>query len=498
MIFLSTYQDASLPIRYEAGQYRDGKPYPAVNELRSLSLLGADLPDLFFYNGTDDVVPPPERDRPRREVIAATLLACTDSKTPWVEEWIGFWRDHFSVYGHDGNVRAFLPHWDREVIRKYAFGNFRQMLEASSTHPCMLYYLNNRSSRAGSANENFARELFELHTLGRKAYLNTLYSQWRKVPGAIQGRPAGYVDEDVYEAARSFTGWAVEDGTGLGGGQNLPKTGRFTYIESWHDNYQKRVLAQEIAPYQGAMQDGRKVLDLCAFHKATSQHLAYKLVKRFVSDDPPADLIQSTAKVWSEHAHSDVQLQKVCEHLVRSANGSTTKKIGLQAIQATQKVKRPMRLAASFCQAVKLPFVLGDGTILWVVESSGPSIYSWVSPEGPPDAMTWYLSGNYLRQRMMLLQGLAENWWGTGEWDPFNGLPHNPTFEQALSRWEKALFGKPRPDLSLPLLASQNTKPQEKTTDARRLRRLVGLLACSPSFQTEQVFPPEALQAPLV
>ena len=134
----------------------------------------------------------------------------------------------------------------------------------------MLVYLNNRSSRAGSANENYARELLELHTLGRGAYLNTLYDRWRDVPGATEGRPQGYIDQDVYEAARAFTGWTIADGTGLGGGMALPATGAFTYVEAWHDGYQKRVLGHEFDPFQAPMADGRKVLDLVADHPATA------------------------------------------------------------------------------------------------------------------------------------------------------------------------------------------------------------------------------------
>ena len=209
--------------RYPAGKYRDGRGYPAVDELKPLSLLDASIPTLFQYTGKDELIPSPERFRPRKEVQAANLIKAIQAKNNWEEEWVGFWRDHFSVYGYEQNVGAFLPNWEKQVIRKNAFGNFRHMLEATATHPCMLYYLNNRSSRAGSANENYARELFELHTLGREAYLNNIYAQWRAVPGALQGKPKGYIDQDVYEAARAFTGWTVEDGTGIGGGQNLPK-----------------------------------------------------------------------------------------------------------------------------------------------------------------------------------------------------------------------------------------------------------------------------------
>jgi hypothetical protein len=238
------------------------------------------------------------------------------------------------------------------------------------------------------------------------------------------------------------------------------------------------------------MLDGQRVLDLCANHPATAQHLATKLVRRMVSDTPPKALVQSMAKIFQNSAKAPDQLHQVYLHLLNEVQ-----KI---PVAQKQKVRRPLRLVSAFAQAVNLPLVLGDGTILSQIESAGPPIYKWTSPEGPPDGLTWYLSAQYVRQRINLLQGLAENWWGTGEFDPFAGLPIKRTFTEMLARWEIPLFGRSRPDLSLALLASQNTKGDDLVIDARRARRLVGLLACAPSFQTEVVLPPSALQSKVV
>ena len=476
------FSQVNLRLRYDAGKYGgDGREYAGVDEYRPLNLLDADLPVLFPYTGNGDLVPPPERTRPLTEVQMANVLQMVATRDPWKEEWVAFWRDHFSIYGYDGNVRAFVPHWERTVLREHCWGNFSEMLKASAKHPCMLYYLNNQSSRAGSANENYARELFELHTLGRSAYLNNLYAQWKKVPGALQGKPDGYVDEDVYEAARAFTGWTVENGAGIGGGQNLPKTGRFTYVESWHDNYQKRILANELSPYAGPMQDGHRALDLCASHPATAQFLATKIVRRLVSDKPPTGLVKSTAQVFREHSKSPEQLTLVYEHLVREAQ-----KIPLIA---RQKVRSPRRLVAAFVQAVNLAPSMEEGRILGPINDAASPIYGWRSPEGPPDAMNAYLSSAYLRGRLQLIQGLAENWWATGDWNPFDRLPAKRTYAQLLERWQTSLFGSPRPDLSNALLTSQGINLNDQVTDVKRACRLVGLLACSPSFQTESMLP---------
>ena len=188
-----------------------------------------------------------ERRRPRDEVVAATVLRAVHSRWQLREVMCEFWHDHFNVdaLGSEA-IGVALPAYDRDVIRRHCFGNFREMLEAAATSTAMQYYLSNCSSRAGAANENYARELFELHTMGRAAYLNDRYDRWRDVPGALEGKPAGYIDQDVYEAARAFTGWTIEDGGAIDAHRRLPQSGQFVYVENWHDGYQKRVLATEL------------------------------------------------------------------------------------------------------------------------------------------------------------------------------------------------------------------------------------------------------------
>ena len=471
-----------LKMKYKGGKYRKGEAeYPDVDEKRPLLLLDADLPSLFPYTGYGDMIPNPERSRPRQEVQVAILMRMIATDKPWEEEWIGFWRDHFSIYAYDQSVGAFSPHWEENVIRRFAWANFRDFLEAQASHPAMLYYLNNRSSRAGSANENFARELFELHTLGRAAYLNDLYSDWKKVPGSTIGQAAGYIDQDVYEAARAFTGWTVEDGSHLGGKSNLPATGKFIYLDSRHDNYQKRVLATEFSPYAGAMQDGRDVLNLCSNHPATAKHLSFKLARHFISDQPSESLVERIAKVWSEYKAHPKQLKIVFEHLQKEAKAIP--------VEQKQKAIRAYRLAAKFIRATNIPFTLGEGQIIGVLDSAGTPPYGWPSPDGPPNTMAWVLSSAYMRQRMTLVLGLAENWWGTGQWDPFVGTRSSRTYRELLAIWEMSLFDRPRPELSQALMIGLKINPNDNINDANRACKLVGLLACSPSFQTEAILP---------
>ncbi len=260
-----------------------------------------------------------ERRRPLLETISASLIRACYSEYPVREIMVEFWHDHFNVDAWDQEqVAIALPSYDRDVIRPNIFGNFRSFLEAVATSPAMLYYLSNRSSRAGSANENYARELFELHTLGRDAYLNDKYDRWREVPGALQGKPSGYIDQDVYEAARALTGWTVEDGTGIDGHRKLPATGRFAYVDTWHDGYQKRVLATEFDAFQPAMADGRKVLDLIAYHPATARFLCTKIARRLVADEPPPALVEKTVAVWLRNQKAKDQIGQVIRTIATS------------------------------------------------------------------------------------------------------------------------------------------------------------------------------------
>jgi len=292
-----------LQIKYAAGNGQptpngDTKNWPAVDEMRPFHYLDAPVDTAWALLDPKAARPGEEQTRPYQEVACATVLRAVHSRAQFYEQVVAFWHDHFNVLATDDRrIGCALPIYDREAIRPHALGNFRELLEAVAASPAMLIYLSNNSSRAGAANENYARELMELHTLGRAAYLNDRYDRWRDVPGAAEGKPQGYIDEDVYETARAFTGWTIEAGQRLDGATELPRTGKFIYIDSYHDGYQKRILATEFAPFAAPMADGRKALDLVAFHPATANFLSLKLCRRFVSDTPPQSLVESAAKV---------------------------------------------------------------------------------------------------------------------------------------------------------------------------------------------------------
>ncbi len=461
--------DATLRIRYG-----ESKDWPAVDELRSLQWLKAPIEKLAALADPAKPVANQEKARPRIEVTSATLLRAVYSRWQLREVLCDFWHNHFNVNAWDNVVGITLPVYDREVIRRHAFGNFREMLEAVGKSTAMLWYLNNRSSRAGAPNENYARELFELHTMGRDAYLNGLYNRWRDVPGASKGKPIGYIDQDVYEAARAFTGWGLEDGSGLGGGQMLPRSGRFAYVESWHDNYQKRVLATEFDPYQPPQADGKKVLDLAAFHPATARFLARKLCIRLVADTPPDSLVTSTAKVWADSLDRDDQIARVVSHIALSKEFAHTRE---------SKVKRPLELVASYARATGIEFVPTEG-LVGEMDAAGQRLFGWPTPTGHPDAADYWLGANAMRRRWTLVAGLTDNWWGTGTFDalaPFGGK--EAVAEKLIAYWNERLYGDDRFQLTPALMNAAGLLPGSTIRNPAVARRLVAWAAMSPDYQ---------------
>jgi len=454
--------------------YAESKDWAALDEWRPLRWLRADLPDLVKLNDNAKPLAPAERSRPRVEIMAATLVRAVRSRWQLREILCDFWHNHFNVYTYENAIGVTLPVYDREVIRHHALGNFREFLEAVAKSPAMLYYLNNRASRSGAPNENYARELFELHTLGRDAYLNGVYNRWREVPGALQGKPLGYIDQDVYEAARAFTGWAVEDGSGLGGGQMLPKTGRFAYVDSWHDPYQKRILATEFDPYQPALADGQRVLDLAAFHPATARHICQKLCRRLLADQPSTALIDSAAKVWMANRDRGDQIARVVSHIALSGEFSRTR---------NAKLKRPLELVASFLRATGIAFQPTEG-LFSEMDAAGQRLFGWPTPTGHPDTAEDWISVNTTRRRWSLIAGLTENSWGTGSFDallPFAGQIVEA--QRFVDTWLQRLYIEPPANLSSALLNAASLAPGKEIRNPAIARRLVAWAAMAPDYQ---------------
>ena len=213
------------------------------------------------------------------ELMQARLLRASMSERQLQEVLVDFWFNHFNVFVGKGQVRQYLPEYERDVIRPHVLGDFRTLLGAVAHSPAMLIYLDNWQSAGPNTssgrgrifrrpaarqqtrglNENYARELMELHTLG------------------VDG---GYTQQDVIELARILTGWTIEPPLQGGG---------FVFRPPMHDTGSKTFLG---ATFGGSGHDeGERALDLLARHPSTARHIAFKLAQRFVADDPPASLV---------------------------------------------------------------------------------------------------------------------------------------------------------------------------------------------------------------
>ena len=367
---------ARLHIGYEAGIAENGESWPAVDEMRPLSMLNARAETLVKYLDYEQPFAFAERVRPGNEVIAANFIRAAHSKAQLREVMTQFWHNHFNVNAmKDADTAVFFPEYDR-IMRRHAFGNFRQLLGEVTRAPSMLYYLNNASSRASPANENFARELLELHTLGAPNYMNDRYNHWREVPGAESGYALGYIDQDVYEVARAFTGWTVGDGGWLGDSANKPATGQFFYATLWHDPYQKRILGAEFEANAAPLSDGEKVLDLLATHPATASFVSEKIIRRLGLENPTEGFKDRIASVFLRAAHDDDQIAKVIRAIVLSEEFATT---------PPAKLRTPFEFIIALFRATGAQLIEPQMDIYWQLERAGWPQHQVRPPTGPSD-----------------------------------------------------------------------------------------------------------------
>ncbi len=337
---------------------------------------------------------------PAAEVMADTCLRAVYSDWQLQEIMVQFWHNHFNVSIEAADyIPVLFPLYDQNVIRKNCFGNFRVFLEDVAQSPAMLWYLNNSSNRASPANENYARELFELHTLGEDNYLNHLYNKWREVPGATEGKATGYIDENVYEAARAFTGWTVADGE-WGGEEEKPSTGKFLYLEKWHDNYQKRIMGIEFESNQAPLADGKKVLDILAAHEGTARFVCTKICRRFIADQPPQSIIDKAVKVWLATQSAPDQIKQVLKTILLSEE--LKESLG-------KKIKNPLDLTFSIFRKLGVDFT-PNLDLMWLLEQMGYRLFSWPTPTGHPDKADYWLNSNMMLQRWNLPAHILDNW----------------------------------------------------------------------------------------
>lgn len=368
------------------------------------------------------------------EIRAIKLTRAVYSKWQLRETLCDFWHNHFSVdvYVDEATLRVMFPQYDREVIRANSLGNFRKMLGmVAKSHP-MLVYLNNEWSQASPANENYARELFELHTLGAEHYYNDHYNKWEEVPGATQGHPIGYIDQDVYEAARAFTGWTIADGK-YGRNEQLPNTGEFFYYDAWHDPYQKRILGQEFDAYSAPMADGERVLDLVAYHPGTARHICSKLIQRYVAPVPPERLLNAAVKTWTENQKNDLQLAMVMKTILLSPEFKST---------WGELMKLPLEATVGLIRASGQHFV-ATNDLPYILDRSGESLFNWPTPNGRPwEPGHWVSSAGMLTRwfNANLVFTFKQHWLGNGD----DLIPtEKMTANEFVTMWSNRILGRP-------------------------------------------------------
>jgi uncharacterized protein (DUF1800 family) len=367
------------------------------------------------------------RIRPFEEARLATFIRATSSRRQLFEVLSDFWFNHFNVAGLDyGGISATFTHYLNQVIRPHVLGNFRQMLEAVAKAPAMLFYLDNNSSQGSNFNENYARELCELHGLGAENYYGVrdpFNNPLPKIPFTLPNtslpvydgshwdgftKPTqiseGYIDNDVYEIARCLTGWRVNDDRTWYEG--ITNTGTFQYYDGWHDRAQKLVMGVGFPPNSGSNTvDGLKALDLVAFHPRTAIFICRKLVRRLVSDDPPQSLVDSAAQVFRDNNTEPDQLKKVVEHIVLSTEFKTT---------WGQKAKRPFEVITSALRACNKPFTLNFGvenqmgSFFWTYQALGQPIFERRPPDGFPDKRESWIGTNTQVRTWSLVNYLLE------------------------------------------------------------------------------------------
>ena len=411
------------------------------------------------------------RQQPVREVEIATWIRAVYSRKQLQEVLVDFWHNHFNVYGWDDVIAPVFAQYDRDVIRAHALGNFREMIEAVAKSPAMLFYLDNGVNQSGNPNENFARELFELHTLGAESYLGT--GDRTRVKGFASGKPVGYVDGDVYESARAFTGWRVDSGGNSG------ETGEFVYYDGWHDRFQKVVLGHSLKEYGPPMSDGHAVLDAVAFHAGTARHVCRKLCVRLIGDQPPESIVAASAQVFQDKRQAHDQIAQVVRFIVRSPEFR-------QALP--EKFKRPFEMVASLLRVTEAEFFPSE-QFQKEFQRTGQRLFQWRTPDGYPDTHEKWGGASSMLERWricnLLVQGKVE-----GTHIVLRSVAGDSSIPSVIALdWTRRLLGSsndPDAHAAISGLLAQGrdlSAPLPENLVQERLPGAVALILMSPEFQ---------------
>jgi uncharacterized protein (DUF1800 family) len=278
-----------------------------------------------------------------------------------------FWFNHFNVFWGKNADRWLTTHYEMNAIRPHVLGKFKDLLMATAKSPAMLFYLDNHlSSSIKGINENYARELMELHTLG------------------VDG---GYTQKDVQEVARAFTGWSIE---------RPQVTGDFIFRQRIHDSDEKAVLGHKINA--GGIRDGETVIDILSKHPSAARFISTKLVRRFVSDDPPPNLVKQVSDVFKR---TDGDIREMMQAILTSKEFNSPETIDA-------KTKTPFEYVVSAIRSLD-GTTDGSRALMQSIGRMGQPLYQCQPPAGYPDRGEHWMSNSAILERLNFAVALTGN-----------------------------------------------------------------------------------------
>jgi uncharacterized protein (DUF1800 family) len=392
---------------------------------------------------------------------AARMLQAIYSPAQLQESLVDFWFNHFNVFvGKDQEDKIWTGTYERDAIRPYVLGRFRDLLGATAKHPAMLYYLDNWQSKAtvtdkngktnGGVNENYAREVMELHTLG------------------VDG---GYSQQDVTELARILTGWSYDPKAMSAGDSPGPvgdEADGFHFDGKRHDADAKTFLGQDF-PAGGGQEEGEHALDLLAASPKTAHHLAYELAQYFVADVPPPKLVDRLTRRYLE---TDGDLREVTSALVKSPEFRDPKLSGA-------KFKTPLQYVVSAVRATGEPSIVNLKPLLGTLSQLGEPLYGCITPDGYKNTEAAWLNSDAMIDRLNFATALGDGYLPLLKPD----LPTAPA--TATAPKPAPPMEKPKPpdaDAMVALFATSLSPATDEALAAAKPQQRAGLLLGSPEF----------------
>jgi len=421
-------------------------------------------------------LPPDQRPQvPIQELTAQRILRAVDSDRQLNEVMVDFWMNHFNVFSGKAVDRFLLTSYERDTIRPHIWGRFEDLLMATAKSPAMLFYLDNAQSvadpqnrpalprrvrlgmpmpmpnanaRRGGLNENYAREIMELHTLG------------------VDG---GYTQKDVTELARVLTGWSImrpQEGSG------------FVFRKQMHDIAPKSVLGVRF-PAGGGIEEGERMIHILAHQPATAHHIAYKLCQRLVADDPPPALVDRVAKKFLA---TDGDLRQTVRAVIDSPEFWDP-----QMYRA--KVKSPFEYVVSAVRAVDAD-VKNPMPLARALQQMGEPLYGAQPPTGYSDKADVWLNTGALMSRLNFALALAANKLPGVRGDVTNLIPADAASDasHSVDALAVALTGGNLTDETRNTIKSrivERKAPAEDPWANTQLPMVAGLILGSPEFQRQ-------------